>query len=165
MSAEYTYDYAVIKVMPRVDRGEVINVGVILNCPDLNFLDVRVDIDEARLRMLDPGIDIDDVRSHLAAFPAVCQGGEHAGVIGELPQRNRYYWLVSVRSTIIQVSIVLSSQQPEQGAQSRVRGPGACLHRAPPPCATAARSVRCQGVSSVPSLTPTLTYVHARIYS
>ena len=104
MSAEYTYDYAVIKVMPRVDRGEVINVGVILNCPELNYLDVRADVDEARLRMLDPRIDIDDVRANLAAFAAVCQGGEGAGVIGELPQRNRYYWLVSVRSTIIQVS-------------------------------------------------------------
>jgi hypothetical protein len=104
VSAEYTYDYAVIKVMPRVDRGEVINVGVILNCPELNYLDVRVDVDETRLRMLDPRIDIDDVRANLAAFAAVSQGGEGAGVIGELPQRNRYYWLVSVRSTIIQVS-------------------------------------------------------------
>ena len=104
MPAEYTYDYAVIRVMPRVDRGEVINVGVILNCPELNFLDVRVDVDETRLRILDRNVDIDLVREQLASFAAVCKGGEGAGEIGELPQRNRYYWLVAVRSTIVQVS-------------------------------------------------------------
>ena len=104
MSAEYTYDYAIIRVMPRVDRGEVVNVGVILNCPDLNFLDLRFEVDEARLRMLDANVDVDLVREQLAAFAAICQGGNGAGTIGEMPQRNRYYWLVAVRSTIVQVS-------------------------------------------------------------
>jgi hypothetical protein len=102
--AEYTYDYAVIRVMPRVDRGEVINVGVILNCPEVDFLDVRIDVDESRLRMLDASVDIDVVRAQLAAFEAICRGGDGAGAIGEMPLRNRYYWLVAVRSTIIQVS-------------------------------------------------------------
>ena len=104
MPAEYTYDYAVIRVMPRVDRGEVINVGVILNCPELEFLDVRFEVDEQRLRMLDASIDLDVVREHLSSFAAICRGGADTGAIGELPQRNRYYWLVAARSTIIQVS-------------------------------------------------------------
>jgi len=102
--AEYTYDYAVIRLVPRVDRGEAINVGVVLNCPELDFLDVRIDLNEARARMLDANVDLDAVREQLAAFVAVCRGGEGAGVIGEMPQRNRYYWLAAVRSTIIQVS-------------------------------------------------------------
>jgi hypothetical protein len=102
--AKYTYDYAVIRLMPRIERGEVINVGVILNCPALDFLDMRFEVNEARVRMLDADIDIDVVKAQLEAFAAICQGGAAAGAIGEMPQRNRYYWLVAVRSTIVQVS-------------------------------------------------------------
>lgn len=104
MAAEYTYDYAVIRVMPRVDRGEVVNVGVILHCPELNFLGVRTEVDEARIRMLDANVDLEAVKAHLLAFAEICRGGDGTGPIGELPERNRYYWLVAVRSTIIQIS-------------------------------------------------------------
>jgi hypothetical protein len=99
-----TYDYAVIRVVPRVDREEFVNVGVIVSCPDRDFLDCRVELDEARLRALFPAIDMDLVRKHLAAIPAICRGGEDAGPIGKLPPRERFRWLIAARSTIIQAS-------------------------------------------------------------
>ena len=106
MSAEHTYDYAIIRVVPRVERGEMINVGVVLSCPAVEFLDAGVDVDEARLRALDETLDIEAIRAHLASIPAICRGGAEAGPIGSLPQRNRFHWLVSPRSTIIQMSPV-----------------------------------------------------------
>ena len=104
MSAEYTYDYAILRVVPRVDRGESVNVGVILSCPELQFLDARVELDEARLLTLDPTVDLPTVRESLNAMMAVCRGDAEAGPLGELPQRNRFYFLVGPRSTIVQPS-------------------------------------------------------------
>ena len=106
MSAEETYDYAIIRVIPRVDRGELINVGVILSCPGVNFLEARIELDPARLRALDPSIDVEAARANLEMIPRICQGGVGSGPIGELPQRARFHWLVSPRSTIIQMSPV-----------------------------------------------------------
>ena len=106
MSAKYRYDYAVIRVVPKVDREEFINAGVIVSCPDLSFLEARIKLNESRLFALDPTIDLDLVRSHLAAIPTICRGGIEAGSIGELPQRQRFHWLVAPRSTIIQTSPV-----------------------------------------------------------
>jgi hypothetical protein len=106
MAAELTYDYAIIRVVPRVERGEQINVGVILSCVDGEFLEARIELDAARLRALDPAIDVDAIRDLLATIPAVCKGGPNAGPIGELPPRGRFRWLVSPRSTIIQTSPV-----------------------------------------------------------
>ncbi len=106
MSEEHSYDYAIIRVVPRVERGELVNVGVILSCPAVDFLDARVELDEERLRALDETLDIDDVRAHLATIPLICAGGSAAGPIGSLPQRNRFHWLVAPRSTIIQPSPV-----------------------------------------------------------
>jgi DUF3037 family protein len=99
-----TYDYAVIRVVPRVDREEFVNVGVIVSCPERQFLDCRIEVDEARLRALWPGIDLDVVRRHLASIPAICRGGDDAGSIGKLPPRERFRWLIAARSTIIQAS-------------------------------------------------------------
>ena len=106
MPAEYTYDYAIIRVVPRVERGELINVGVILSCPALDFLEARIELDPARLLALDPMLDVEAARAHLDMVPLVCSGGREAGPIGELPQRSRFHWLVSPRSTIIQFSPV-----------------------------------------------------------
>ena len=106
MPAEHTYDYAVIRVVPRVDRGELINVGVILSCPAVDFLEARIELDAARLLALDPSIDVEATREHLDIIPRVCRGGAEAGEIGALPQRSRFHWLVSPRSTIIQMSPV-----------------------------------------------------------
>jgi hypothetical protein len=99
-----TYDYAVIRVVPRVEREEFVNVGVIVSCPQRGFLDCRIELDEARLRALWPAIDIDLVRRHLDTIPAICRGGEEAGPIGKLPARERFRWLIAARSTIIQAS-------------------------------------------------------------
>jgi hypothetical protein len=104
--AEHTYDYAIVRVVPRVERGELINVGVILSCPSADFLEARIHLDAARLLALDPSIDVDALRGHLEIIPRVCRGGAEAGAIGELPQRSRFHWLVSPRSTIIQLSPV-----------------------------------------------------------
>jgi len=106
VSGEHAYDYAIIRVVPRVERGEMINVGVVLSCPAVDYLDAGVDVDEPRLRALNETLDIDAIRAHLASIPAICRGGAEAGPIGSLPQRNRFHWLVSPRSTIIQMSPV-----------------------------------------------------------
>jgi hypothetical protein len=118
VSAEYTYDYAIVRIVPRVERGEQINVGIILSCPDLNFLDARIELDDARLLALDQTADIELMRANLATIPAVCRGGAEAGPIGELPQRGRFRWLVSPRSTMIQMSPVHTG---------RTADPAACL--------------------------------------
>jgi hypothetical protein len=114
--AEYTYDYAIIRVVPRVERGEQINVGVILSCVDHDFLKMHVELDESRLASLDPGIDLDALRSSLALIETICAGGEGAGPIGALPARGRFRWLVSPRSTIVQMSSVHTGRtsDPEQ---------------------------------------------------
>lgn len=101
-----SYDYAVIRVVPRVERQEFVNAGVILWCRDLDFLDARIELDEARLRALDPAIDLDAVRKHLASFAIICAGGAGAGPIGQLSKRERFDWLVAPRSTMIQTSAV-----------------------------------------------------------
>jgi len=104
--AECTYDYAIIRIVPRVERGEQINVGVILSCVDDDFLQARIELDPARLLALDPTLDLDEIRASLATIPAICRGGADAGPIGELPARGRFRWLVSPRSTVIQMSPV-----------------------------------------------------------
>ena len=106
MPDKFRYDYSVVRVVPKVDREEFINAGVILSCPDLSFLEARIKLGEARLLALDPNVDLDLVRKHLAAIPIICRGGDGAGTIGQLPQRQRFHWLVAPRSTVIQTSPV-----------------------------------------------------------
>ena len=101
-----SYDYAVIRVVPRVDREEFLNVGVIISCPAKDFLEARIELDESRLLALDPTLDIEAIRNHLASIPRICAGGPDAGPIGQLSQRERFHWLVAPRSTIIQTSRV-----------------------------------------------------------
>ena len=116
MPAEYTYDYAIIRVVPRVERGEMINAGVILSCPDLDFLDARVELDPSRLLALDAEADVETTRAHLEMIPRICRGGPDAGPIGELPERSRFHWLVSPRSTVIQVSAVHTGRTADPAA-------------------------------------------------
>ena len=106
MHALDTYDYAVIRVVPRVEREEFVNVGVILSCERTGFLDARIDFDEARLLALDSTLDLESLRRHLDAIPAICRGGAEAAPIGLLPQRARFHWLTAKRSSIIQTSPV-----------------------------------------------------------
>jgi DUF3037 family protein len=102
VSAEHTYDYAIVRVVPRVERGEMINVGVVLSCPAVDFLDDT--------------LDVEAIRDHLASIPAICRGGPDAGPIGELPQRSRFHWLVSPRSTVIQMSPVHTGRTGDPAA-------------------------------------------------
>lgn len=106
MRDHYPYDYAVFRVVPRVEREEFVNVGVIVSCPAKGFLEARIELDERRIAALDSTLDLESIRSHLATIPAICAGGEQAGPIGQLPQRERFHWLVAPRSTTIQVSAV-----------------------------------------------------------
>ena len=100
------FDYAVIRVVPRVEREEFINVGVILSCQAKDFLKAGIELDERRLAALDPALDPATVRQHLEAIDIICRGGEAAGPIGLLPPRARFHWLVAPRSTIIQTAPV-----------------------------------------------------------
>lgn len=120
MAADHTYDYAIIRIVPRVDRGERINVGVILSSADTDFLDARIEVDEALIRAVDPAVDMDAVRGNLVAIPLICKGGPEAGPIGLLPPRSRFRWLVAPRSTII---------QPSEVHTGRTSDPAACLDR------------------------------------
>lgn len=106
MPALVSFDHATIRVVPRVEREEFINAGVIVHCPARRFLDARVALDPARLLALAPDADPDLIAAHLASIPRVCAGGSDAGPIGLLPQRERFYWLVAPRSTMIQLSPV-----------------------------------------------------------
>ena len=106
MHDHVTYDYAIIRVVPKVERAEFVNVGVIVSCPAKEFLEARIELDEQRLLLLDASLDVESIRNHLATIPAICAGGEEAGPIGKLSQRERFHWLVAPRSTIIQTSPV-----------------------------------------------------------
>jgi hypothetical protein len=104
----FSFDYAVVRLVPRVERGEFLNAGVILFCSTAAYLDARIELQRERLLAIDASIDCALVESHLEAIPRVCRGGKDAGAIGELPQRARFHWLVAPRSTVIQMSPVHS---------------------------------------------------------
>jgi hypothetical protein len=101
-----SYDYAIIRVVPKVEREEFVNVGVILWCAARGFLEAGIELDEQRLMALDSTLDLETIRAHLATIPAICTGGDQGGPIGQLSQRERFHWLVAPRSTIIQTSPV-----------------------------------------------------------
>ncbi len=108
MPARNSYDYALVRLVPHVERGECINVGIILFCRTRRFLGALIHLDEPRARALSPHIDLKFVCQHLDRIPLICVGGEQAGSIGRLSQSERFHWLVSPRSTIIQTSPVHS---------------------------------------------------------
>jgi hypothetical protein len=104
--APYSFDYAVVRVAPRVDREEFVNTGVIVICAEKRFLDAHIHIDEQRLQALWPSLDLALVREHLEAILRICRGDESAGAIARMSQKERFHWLTSPRSTIIQMSPV-----------------------------------------------------------
>ena len=107
------YDYAVVRVVPRVEREEFLNVGVIVSCESARLLEARIELDESRLLALDPTVDLELLRQHLAAIPRICAGDPDAGPIAALPQRARFHWLTAKRSTIVQTSPVHRGQCAE----------------------------------------------------
>ncbi|HYR85442.1 MAG TPA: DUF3037 domain-containing protein [Terriglobia bacterium] len=123
MPEQSSFDYAVLRIVPRVEREEFVNAGVIVFCPERQFLEAHIHIDESRLKALWPEIDIPLVREHLQAFPKICSGDPDAGPIARLSQRERFHWLVAPRSTIIQVSPVHTGlcEKPEQAIENVFR--------------------------------------------
>lgn len=108
MPALHSFDYAVIRIVPRVEREEFLNAGLILFCRTLRFLDCRIELDRRRLAALNPHCDPDAVQAQLDLVAKICAGGQVAGPLGQLSQAERFHWLTSPRSTVIQVSLIHS---------------------------------------------------------
>jgi Protein of unknown function (DUF3037) len=113
------YSYAVVRVVPRVERGEFLNAGVVLFSPEQDFLGARFEIDTDRLRSLAPDVDLAAVERHLATFQSICAGEPAGGPIAALPKPERFHWLVAPRSTVIQTSPVHvgRSQDPDRALE------------------------------------------------
>ncbi len=105
-----TYDYSVVRVVPRVERGEFVNAGIVLSCDIEKILRPAIELDRQALLALDAQVDMELVLKTLASIPAICAGGEGAGPIGKLSARERFHWLVSPKSTIVQMSPVHTGQ-------------------------------------------------------
>lgn len=106
MPGRSSFDYAIVRIVPQIEREEFINAGVILCCRELRFLAAQSELNRARLRTLAPSLDLEMVQADLDLIPLVCAGGAAAGSIGELSQAERFRWLTSPRSTTVQVSPV-----------------------------------------------------------
>jgi hypothetical protein len=106
MPDNHLFEYAVIRVVPRVEREEFLNVGVILYCPKQKFLQTLFTLNEERLRIFSPHLDIREVEEHLLAFQQISRGDPGAGPIGKLDIASRFRWLTATRSTVVQTSKV-----------------------------------------------------------
>lgn len=104
----FSFDYAIVRIVPRVEREEFLNAGVVLYCATQGFLKADVECNAARFSAFAPWLDVDAVEEYLKTIPLICQGGANAGPAGLMPQRSRFHWLVAPRSTIIQTSPVHS---------------------------------------------------------
>lgn len=106
MQENYLFEYAVIRVVPRVEREEFLNVGVILLCAKQKFLQTRIHLNETRVRALCSEVEIDNLKKYIHSFELICAGGAQGGPIGMLSMPERFRWLTSTRSTIVQTSKV-----------------------------------------------------------
>jgi hypothetical protein len=106
VSEKHLFDYAVVRLVPCVDRQEFLNVGIILYCKDLKFLKAEFELSETRLDALCRDTPVGELKEHLDAFARICEGGETAGPIGSLSPGERFRWLTAPRSTIVQTSPV-----------------------------------------------------------
>ncbi len=110
------FEYAVLQAVPRVDRGECVNVGVVVYCQGADFLDAAVHVDEDRLRMLDRAVDLEAVRAALDAVRAVCSAQASAGAAAAGPPRARFGWLTAPRSTVVRAGPVHSGMTRDPAA-------------------------------------------------
>ncbi|WP_134091526.1 DUF3037 domain-containing protein [Olivibacter sp. XZL3] len=106
MQERHVFEYAVIRLVPRVEREEFLNIGVVLYCAKHKFLQMRFHVNDAKWHMLDREVDVEDLKCYLEAFNRVCLGGKTAGIIGTLEPAERFRWLTAARSTILQTSKV-----------------------------------------------------------
>ncbi len=100
------FEYAVIRIVPQVEREEFLNVGVILYCPSKKFLQCLCSIDENKLCVFSSRANIDDIKAHLHSFAQICKGTDDAGPIAQLDLPSRFRWLTATRSTVVQTSKV-----------------------------------------------------------
>jgi len=106
MQENHLFEYAIIRVVPKVEREECLNVGVILYCRQQKFLQTICTIDETRLRAFSPQLDITELKEHLCAFTEISRGSKEGGPIGQLDLASRFRWLTATRSTVLQTSKV-----------------------------------------------------------
>ncbi len=106
MHEKHLFEYAVIRVVPRVEREEFLNVGVILFCKGQDFLQAKCNLDEKRMAAFSPETDTDEIRESLHAFCEISKGIGNSGPIGKLDQPSRFRWLTATRSTVVQTSKV-----------------------------------------------------------
>lgn len=106
MQEERLFEYAILRVVPRVEREEFVNVGVVLYCRQLKLLKAEILLNEKKLRMLDEHADIEQIGKYLDAFAAICAGDTSGGPIAALDIASRFRWLTATRSTILQTSKV-----------------------------------------------------------
>jgi hypothetical protein len=102
MRDKCTFEYAIIRVIPKVEREEFLNVGAIVFSKSRKFLGMKYLINENRLRAFSPEMDVEELKKHLAAWEAVCAGSPAGGFIGQLDLADRFRWLTAARSTILQ---------------------------------------------------------------
>lgn len=134
MPGPSAFDYAVIRVVPRVEREEFVNVGVILICREAPFLGARIALDRARIAAVSATLDLDEIERQLAVFPQIAAGDPEGGEIAQLPISERFHWLAAPRSTVIQVSPSHSgiTEDPE-GALDRLLATMVRPPKEPPP--------------------------------
>lgn len=106
MPAPVPFDYAIVRVVPRIEREEFINIGVLVHAPTRGFLGCALQPDLGRLAAFAPGLDLEALARHIEAFRAVCDGDPNAGPIARLPLSERFHWLVAPRSAVLQTSPV-----------------------------------------------------------
>lgn len=106
MPEKHLFEYAVIRVVPRVEREEFLNVGVILYCPSEGFLQTKFELNEKRLKAFSEQLDLEELKQRLSTFERICVGKKEGGRIGQLSIAERFRWLASTRSTIVQTSAV-----------------------------------------------------------
>ena len=104
MQEKNLFEYAIVKIVPKVERGECLNVGVVLFCKKSKFLQAMFWFDEARVLHAFPWADIDEIKQHLNAFEQICVGNNQPGTIASLDVQSRFKWLTAKRSTVIQTS-------------------------------------------------------------
>ena len=104
MNDNLLFEYAIVRVVPRVERGEFINVGVIVYCKRPAFLKAAFSMDEEKIKAIYPKVDVEEIRAHLHAFERICAGDKDSQPIGGLDTASRFRWLTAKRSTIIQTS-------------------------------------------------------------
>ena len=117
MQEKHLFEYAVIRVVPCVEREEFLNVGVILYCASQGFLQTVFHLNETKLLAFSTELDLAEIKERLQAFERICQGGKDGGTIGALPLASRFRWLTATRSTVVQTSKVHPGLCKDPGAK------------------------------------------------